>query len=379
MKQLSINHICPSFNNIIYQLLVEEQIKDGDEIRVFYFTQRKTGLPNGDKEYVDGISPFTFIDRFFFFVKEAKVQRAYDEIYKDRHFDIIHAHTLFTSGYIAYKHKKKYGTPYIVAIRGTDVNLFFKKRFYLRGVGIRILQNADALVFLSTAHKQQVFYEYVPRKMINSLEKKSYVIPNGIDNFWHINECFHSQMQPDRISIIYYGDIDKNKNLRTTISACEILINRGYRIEYNVIGRVYDKSVYEVIKAKEYIRYTDFLPKEELIKKLRQSDIFVMPSYSETFGLSYVEAMSQGLPVIYTKGQGFDKTFDEGEVGYGVSPNDSNGIADAILKIINNYQKISLNCTKKSGEFNWEVISKKYKGIYNDIIQKHNENTCNES
>ena len=41
-----------------------------------------------------------------------------------------------------------------------------------------------------------------------------------------------------------------------------------------------------------------------------------MLSIMETFGLVYAEAMSQGLPIIYTKGQGFDEQFDEGKVGY---------------------------------------------------------------
>jgi len=43
-----------------------------------------------------------------------------------------------------------------------------------------------------------------------------------------------------------------------------------------------------------------------------------MPSITETFGLVYAEALSQGLPVLYTRGQGFDRQFEEGEVGYAV-------------------------------------------------------------
>ena len=43
-----------------------------------------------------------------------------------------------------------------------------------------------------------------------------------------------------------------------------------------------------------------------------------MPSRYETFGLVYGEAMSQGLPIIYSKGQGVDGYFKEGTVGYGV-------------------------------------------------------------
>ena len=92
-----------------------------------------------------------------------------------------------------------------------------------------------------------------------------------------------------------------------------------------------------------------------------------MPSKRETFGLVYVEAMSQGLPVIYTKGQGFDTQFKEGEVGYHVQYNDAEEIAETILKIAKNYKKMSENAIKKSEEFNWEDISKIYIENYNQI------------
>jgi glycosyltransferase involved in cell wall biosynthesis len=60
------------------------------------------------------------------------------------------------------------------------------------------------------------------------------------------------------------------------------------------------------------------MPKEKLLNNYRNSDIFIMPSYNETFGLVYIEAMSQGLPIIYTQNEGVDGYFKEGSVGYSV-------------------------------------------------------------
>ena len=96
-----------------------------------------------------------------------------------------------------------------------------------------------------------------------------------------------------------------------------------------------------------------------------------MPSITETFGLTYVEAMSQGLPVIYSKGQGFDGRFKEGHIGYHVRSKDTKDIANKIIGITKNYKTISENCTKESLLFNWNEISTEYKEIYKDIL--HNK------
>jgi len=93
-----------------------------------------------------------------------------------------------------------------------------------------------------------------------------------------------------------------------------------------------------------------------------------MPSITETFGLVYTEAMSQGMPVIYSEKQGFDGQFKEGIIGYHVNSFNAEEIAKKILKIISNYEKISRNCLKYSHLFDWKNISGKYSQIYNDIL-----------
>ncbi|GAF71811.1 unnamed protein product, partial [marine sediment metagenome] len=96
----------------------------------------------------------------------------------------------------------------------------------------------------------------------------------------------------------------------------------------------------------------------------RESDIFIMPSQKETFGLVYGEAMSQGLPIIYSKGQGIDGYFKEGKVGYSVNPNDTNDIIKKIELILENYHNISKNCHDMVEKFSWENIARTYHNIY---------------
>src|SRR5699024_1507257 len=104
--------------------------------------------------------------------------------------------------------------------------------------------------------------------------------------------------------------------------------------------------------------------KDELLKYYADSDILVVPSYIETFGLVYAEAMSTGTPVIYTKGEGFDGVFRNGEVGYAVNPDEKNEISQAILNIKENYDEISKNAKEGSKRFNWPDIVRLYHTIY---------------
>lgn len=95
-----------------------------------------------------------------------------------------------------------------------------------------------------------------------------------------------------------------------------------------------------------------------------------MPSRYETFGLVYAEALSQGLPVIYTRGQGFDGQIPDGEVGYSVRYDDVDEIVEKIILIYNNYDSYSSKIKNYIYKFNWENIADDYNRIYEGIVTK---------
>ena len=370
-KKMNVLHICPSFNNDIYTQLVERQMAYGDKLRVFYFRAKGTGAPNGDRDYVDAVHPYRNMDRASFYYKEQKILRSFFSIYQNE-YDLIHAHTLFSSGYIAYRAHQKWGTPYIVSVRATDLMPFFKYRVYLRKLGIDILEKAQAIIFLSQMHVNELFEKYVPQSKRDALMKKTFVIPNGIDRFWFENEGPIKQKQPGKdVHVIFYGDIVFRKNIETTIKACRLLIKEGYRVKYTVIGEVLDKQYGPMIANNDFIDYHHFMPKEEIVNYLRQADIMVMPSRAETFGLTYAEAMTQGVPVIYTKGQGFDERFPEGTVGYHVKATDAEQIVEKIKLILSDISAISENCLHCTGDFNWDSVAERFQKIYEDIVSDH--------
>lgn len=308
------------------------------------------------------------IDRIIFQIKHNKILKDLKKRVKVEEYGCIHAHSLFSNGYVALKMKEKYGIPYIVTVRDTDLNTFFKYMFHLRKLGKKILKEAHKIVFLSKSYRDFLILNYISEKDRKEISTKSVVIPNGIDEFWLNNKGDIKKIQnKDSIKLIHVGVISKRKNILTTVKAIEMLRKKGYEIKYTIVGKIIDKNIFNKIKNLPYVNYIEPKPKEELLKIYRENDILVMPSITESFGLVYAEAMSQGLPVIYTKGQGFDQQFDEGIVGYHVDCFDVYDINEKIIDVIDSYEELSKNSLRHCNKFNWANISTEYIKIYNSI------------
>ncbi|QOR66328.1 glycosyltransferase family 4 protein [Cytobacillus suaedae] len=331
---------------------------------------------NNDKERpkeekVNHLKCFNKSDRFFYLYKQKKILESVKREVQLFLPDVLHAHFLFSNGYTCMKIKEEYDIPYIVAIRNTDVNVFFEKVVHLRRIGIKIMLNAENIIFISPSYRDQVIATYVPQKYKESFLKKSIVIPNGIDIFWHNNTLrLERRVKDKRINLITVGTVNKNKNQLTVAKALNLLVNEGYQITYSVLGEIEDKKVFNELIKYPFVKYIERQPKEKLILYYRESDIFIMPSVTETFGLVYAEAMSQGLPIIYTEGQGFDGQFTDGEIGFKVGCFNIDYIARKIIDIMDNFEVISNRCVVHSQKFNWDAVTKEYMNIYNEIMSR---------
>lgn len=314
-------------------------------------------------------------DRIVFDYKQKKILAALKKDISNMQFDLIHAYTLFTDGNAAMQLSNQIGIPYVVAVRNTDVNDFFKKMIYLRSRGVKILMNASAVFFLSKTYLETVLSKYVPLELRDGIRNKSYVIPNGIDNFWHMNkykrdvltegEFMRAQKQ---LKCIFVGGIDSNKNVELTLKALSDLNNQKWKCSLTAVGRIVENRTFGKLCKYDCFNYMGSMQKEELISFYRNANIFVMPSHKETFGLVYPEAMSQGLPVIYTKGQGFDGQFEEGVVGYSVNDKDVNSLKKMLVMIVENYEEISKNTLSAIDKFRWDQICQEYTKVYNIIL-----------
>ncbi len=361
----------------LHQKMVEHLQTDKVINTVFAPVSGEIPLVVTPNKNVSIVKCFSKYDRLFFDYKQRKILRALEKTFDVRSYNLVHAYTLFTDGNCARRIKKQYGIPYVVAIRNVDVNTFFKKVFYLRKRGVKILCDASAVFFLSDAYQKEVITRYVPMKYRDAIIAKSYVIPNGIDDFWldHVPEqnavtAKTEKVEQRIVNAIYAGRIDKNKNIPTTQKALHILKQKGYKPHLTVVGSVKDEVEFARINNDELTTCFPAAEKETLIDQYRNNDVFVMPSFHESFGLVYAEALSQGLPVIYSKGQGFDGQFPDGYIGWAVHSNSPKEIAEAIEQICKDYNNIALKTIQSARRFDWTSISQKYLDIYTSILNR---------
>ncbi len=364
----AIYHEALLFRDLLYS--IEEQ--SDNEIFVFNGVEQGTVVKDKFKSIIDEkvfyTECFSKLDSKLYFPKRWKLTKKLSTNIDISKFDFIHAHSLMNNGYVAYKISKKYPIKYIVCVRNTDINRHMKIPF-LRGIANKIIENASGVVFLSKPYQDYYIKHYIRKNKSASFLQKSAIITNGVEQFWIDNKADEVRtISDDLIKLIFVGRIDKNKNAPLILDACDELIKRGIRISLTVVGEATDDEELNKLKQKEYVTIKDFMSKEDLIAEYRANNIFVMPSKTETFGRVYLEAMCQGLPVIYTRGQGFDGQFDEGVIGYSVDSSNAIELADRVQLVINDYEAISKRALESIDQYAWSEIGKQTITFYKKVL-----------
>ena len=286
--------------------------------------------------------------KYVYYYKQWKLYRDLKNHVDLLNVDYIHAHTLFSDGGLAYKAHKDFGVKYAVAIRNTDVNVYMQLMKHTYSNGRKVLLNAEKIFFISLGLKKLFEDSDFCKPIYDRIKNKFIVQPNGIEDYWHehINHINHSGHD-----VLYIGEFTPNKNVGRVIEAVKKVRNIS---EFNdckliVIGGGRDRNgeIEELIRENSsFVEYLGKIyDKEKLSLIMKRCSVFAMPSIKETFGLVYLEALSQNLPVIYTKNQGIDGLFDD-SIGIAVNPHSVDEISDAIVNILNqpqSYNNLKIN------------------------------------
>ena len=374
-KSKKVLHICNDFTySKVHTELYQQLDKLGVE-QIIYSPIRNKALEGNNRfegSHTETVYSFILkpLHRIFF-------NRKIDVIDKDicKNVDlskvgIVHATNLFSDGAAALQIKRRYGLPYIVAVRNSDLNAFLKLP-HLWWVHRAVIREAEKVIFISPSHHKRLSSHWTLIGMRQTLAQKNLIMPNGINQYW----LEHLQANPEQHAhnhgICYVGNFDDNKNVLRLIEAVLNLKATFPDIHLDLVGGTGNREqdvLHLVEKHPDTLSYKGKIYEKDKLQNIYQSNsIFAMPSIHETFGLVYVEALSQGLSILYTKNEGIDGIFDE-KVGESVHPTHLQEIIDALRLLLsqpNNYEALATN---KFDLFSWRHIATKYQEIYSPFI-----------
>jgi glycosyltransferase involved in cell wall biosynthesis len=256
-----------------------------------------------------------------------------------------------------------------VAVRNCDVNAFLRYMPHLWWVHRAVLQSAGKVVFIAPALQQRLLKHPTLMKMREEVAQKAIVVPNGINEFWIHNLQIDNTANPHHL--LYAGIFNRNKNLPRLFQAVLDLRTQFPDIHLDVAGNGGDDERHVLAlmeKHADCIRYHGKVTDLEVMKNLyRSNHILAMPSKSETFGLVYVEAMSQGLNVLWSRGEAIDGMFPE-HIGESVNPLNINDIKSALEKMLSHPENYETLPTEIFSNFRWEHVAQQYITLYSQIL-----------
>jgi len=363
-----ILHICCNLaGSTVFPQMFEALAAQGAEQVVFVPEKRRKdmgkNLPEGvETHYVRTVRR---LDTVFFSRKAKRSVPAIEKRVDMSRVTKIHAHTLFTDGSIAYALHKKHGVPYIVTLRYSDIEAIWTYMPHLHGLAREILKNAAKVVFLSSGAKDKVLHKWLNKSDRAAVEPKTAVIPNGIRAEWLDGTPREAAESPLRVG--FAGRMVERKRPLDALAAVHKANESGLPCVLRAVGegKLMNDLVAGLHEGDQYLGAPQGM---EAMKRFYAGiDVLLVPSSAETFGMVYLEAMSQGVPVLYTKGQGFDGQFEEGEAGFAVVCGNVRQQAKKIEAIAEGYAERSARCVELAKRYEWSLIADRLLRLYGMI------------
>lgn len=290
--------------------------------------------------------------------------------------DVLHVHYAIphaTSAYLAKQilNSKAKKVPVITTLHGTDITLIGSDPTYKQVVDFSINQS-DGVTAVSEYLRDETYRLFDIKKDIR-------VIPNFIDldRFKKSKkEHFKRAICPDGEKVVtHVSNFREVKRVPDVIETFSNILKNGVKAKLLMVGDGPDRSKAELkCRELEMCDHVRFLGKQEQVEEvLSISDLFLIPSGSETFGLAALEAMSCSVPVISSNIGGLPEVNIHGVTGYLCELGDVQEMGEYATKILTDeklHAKMSKAARERAETFEMDSIVTEYEDYYEEIRAK---------
>ncbi len=323
-------------------------------------TGHKISNPPGSKISLSGKYGASLYDEIFRYSIVAR------EIAEIEDYDIIHAHDwlTFKAGIEA---KRASGKPLVVHVHATEFDRcgenYNKKVFKIEQEG---MMKADAVITVSRQTKNTVILKYG-------------INPNKVHTVYNAVDPFHPQLLNSSYKkginekiVTFLGRVTYQKGPEFFVAAARKVLEKMQNVRFVMAGNgdLSEKMIRYVasLGISDKFHFAGFLKGEDVYRMYTLSDLYVMPSVSEPFGIAPLEAIHSGVPVIVSRQSGVSEI-----VNHAIKIDfwDIDGMADAIYAILNYPALTNFLKTKGKEEVNnlsWNDSAGKIRNIYSDLL-----------
>ena len=232
----------------------------------------------------------------------------------------------------------------------TRIKLRIQKKIYLN-----TFIKSDGLIFLSNFSKK------ILKREINLKYKKNKIIPHGVSEIFKFRT---RKISKNFIKILYVSKIDLYKNQIKILEVIN-LIKKKYNVKLSLVGS-YDyknKNILldkiDKLKIRKHVKILGKIKYKDLPRLYNNHDLKIYASKSETFGMTMLEAMKCGLPVLAIKNQISKEILSKAGFFCKDSIININNSIENIIINKNNVRKKTLKGKKISEKYSWKITSKK--------------------
>lgn len=270
-------------------------------------------------------------------------------------FDIVIAH--MPSGILF---ADKLGIPFVAGVHVSDIEVLTKPLYsvYFKNRLLKSLRNAKAIACRSSVLKGKLLALYP------EFREKTFVAPSGIKQEYIVAQGF-KEINPQNLKIMTCANFKRRKNIDKLIVALKDMDG----VNLTVVGDGKDRRKLE--KLDRNVRFTGRLDKKKVLEEMQNSDVFILPSVNETFGMVYLEAMASGCITICTKNDGIDGIILDGENGF-LTEASVDGITTTIqrIKSCNNLAQIRMNSLKTVADYTDLKCARQYLASIHNFLFK---------